>query len=838
MSSKLQKFPIANARTGFNESLEPWLLPRDGFQYMLNTHLYRGVVENIPGYSLYTRMSYRRVLVLSPAPDGVTKTFTGTLAAYPTSSNFYGFGTINAGISAETFVFQMDDALPDIVDLVGSASTAGTIDLTTLGVSVTFNTAPPSISSGGTEYNAVFFLYDDPPTTYTDIMGIKPYFGQNNLQEIMVFDTRRMGVVNAINSGYIGTELALDNAVSEVPHQVQTAVTPAPAFNGAIMTFTGSLASYVTPGSLTFKRFNAAGTTQETFTDTGFNTLTSDAAGTGFINYTTGEWELTFAAGPAADNTLNAYYTTLGDLFTGNYTNFFSVANMEEFAFITNNVDAIRYYDGTALYYLNTNLSMKDDNVITYDITKCLHVAPNASRLLLIAPTVSGTLRANTIYFSRALNARIFTDGEFERATTSQNIRAFSFINTDMVVRFSNSEAVFRYTGDAFSPFRFDFTNNLWRCDASYSTINYDSYFTTVGKPAIVASNAVNVKRADEIIPDFTVSARIDQQTPVPYIDQTSIGQCYGERYDDFKEGWLCYVSEPSTNGDINHSDHVLAFNYLDQTYTIYNFPFTCLGYGRIISLPTWSTIYEEWDSLNDTWDSFLLEQNALIDLAGDRYGNVFELGTSTVFGAQKNGTITGVSAASPAVITSAGHDIQTGDRVTIQDVLGPTVINNQDLVATYLTANTFSVPVDTTLEPAYDSGGTWFTTPVTFDCITKDFNPFIEDGQLAIFVYIDILVSANDSTSLRVQFYKDNEITQTLDTYYQETTLTFSATTANTTLPQTKVWKRIYVSSVGKSHTIRFYQNLADFSSDNLNQPVKLHAFVLYMKPGGRIFN
>ena len=64
-----QPFAISNFRTGFDEAIEPLLLPRDGYQILKNAHLYRGVLEKIPGYDLYAKMSYRETIVLSPASD-------------------------------------------------------------------------------------------------------------------------------------------------------------------------------------------------------------------------------------------------------------------------------------------------------------------------------------------------------------------------------------------------------------------------------------------------------------------------------------------------------------------------------------------------------------------------------------------------------------------------------------------------------------------------------------------------------------------------------------------------------------------------------------------------
>src|SRR5690242_13014656 len=101
-----QPFAISNFRTGFDEAVEPWLLPRDGYQIVKNAHLYRGVLEKISGYGLYAKMCYRETIELSPAPDGATKTFTGTLNHSPASNNFFAQAATNVGATTkETFTY-------------------------------------------------------------------------------------------------------------------------------------------------------------------------------------------------------------------------------------------------------------------------------------------------------------------------------------------------------------------------------------------------------------------------------------------------------------------------------------------------------------------------------------------------------------------------------------------------------------------------------------------------------------------------------------------------------------------------------------------------------------
>jgi hypothetical protein len=740
---------------------------------MINAHLYRGVIEKIEGYRLFADMSNRNIMSLG-VPDGGTKTFTGTLSPLPITTNFFAYGTIVVGASAETFSY-LSDASATVINLIGSAGGSGTVNIATGSYSITFNTAPPANT-----YSSIFIIWDSavPGTSgglgpYA-IMGIKQYYAQNSSQQVMIFDQKRVGIIVPL-AGILAMQAGAINGVSEIPHDYyQSAVFTG---DGATVTFTGTLTAHpFVPGTVVISEYTSAGGFVESFTDDGVGGFNVPGFVTGSINYVTGAYTVTFNTAPAAGDVFDVTVGIYGDLFHGSITNFFSLTNFQFKAFFTNNVDPIFYYDGISIHYLNTNLTTKlvrsaAGIPLNFDITRCLHVFAYRDRLLLMNVTLAvGGQQPNTIYWSVILQPLNFVNGGFRQAPTSESIRTFGYINTDLIVRFAASERVFRYTADENDPFRWDSTNNVWACDSDFGEINYDTWFSTVGKPALVKSDGVNAARADEIIPDFTDPTRLSQQVPMPFLNQTSIQQCYGERFDDLKEGWLCYNSVPDYELTNTASDNVLAFNYLDSTYAVYSFPLSCLGFGEVINVPVWSTTFTRWEDMLDTWGSYQLQQDALLDLGGDQYDRVFELN-----------------------------------------------IDN----------------LQTNIAGAY--------VPVLMNVITKNFNPFIETGQFARLGYIDLFVSANQTSTLKVQFYINDQLyidgAGNPQGFYQENTLQFNTKDAmSPTTNQTKVWKRIYVGAIGKEHTIRFYQNYT--MEDDVNQPIYIHAMVLYFKPAGRIFN
>ncbi len=95
----------------------------------------------------------------------------------------------------------------------------------------------------------------------------------------------------------------------------------------------------------------------------------------------------------------------------------------------------------------------------------------------------------------------------------------------------------------------------------------------------------------------------------------------------------------------------------------------------------------------------------------GNVYMRVYRNGSQVL---ESDLTITGITAADPAVVTSTGHDLSDGDHVYITGVVGMTEVNNS--VVPYLvnnkTANTFElqsvagVDLDASAFTAYSSGG------------------------------------------------------------------------------------------------------------------------------------
>lgn len=115
--------------------------------------------------------------------------------------------------------------------------------------------------------------------------------------------------------------------------------------------------------------------------------------------------------------------------------------------------------------------------------------------------------------------------------------------------------------------------------------------------------------------------------------------------------------------------------------------------------------------------------------------------------GALSAKTITGISQANPAVVTSNAHGLTAGTPGHLAGIVGMTELNGTDAIVNNPDTNDFELDgVDSTDFTAYTSGGTF--TPIDFGdvCEAKTFTGF--DGQAS---EIDITTMCSEAKEYRV---------------------------------------------------------------------------------------
>lgn len=362
-----------------------------------------------------------------------------------------------------------------------------------------------------------------------------------------------------------------------------------------------------------------------------------------YINESTGAQSLVVAT------TVNLYLYNPGTgnygtvtsppTFTGNITHFFNWTNWQasagatSYLWMTNNNDPVTNFNGTtaAQPTLYTNSANTDQ------ITTCLDVQVYKQRLLFIRPTlmVEG-VQNQSIYWSALSNpTNVVTDvagnGGFLAAPTGDIIQSVEFVRDVLVVFFTNSTWIFRYTGNDSNPFRWDKVNNSKATNAPYASVAYDERCTSIGNTGLIACDGVNVQRYDVPIIDYYETNFSEQY----------YGQSFSQRYDNLNQAWTLYVSNdpahdfPLVGGVAPGSDSALVYNFVENTWATYTWsiPLTCLGLYYAQSGATWESLSNspenEWQNTDQSWNSYGGQKAAPILLAGDTSGHVYYMDNS-----------------------------------------------------------------------------------------------------------------------------------------------------------------------------------------------------------------
>lgn len=129
----------------------------------------------------------------------------------------------------------------------------------------------------------------------------------------------------------------------------------------------------------------------------------------------------------------------------------------------------------------------------------------------------------------------------------------------------------------------------------------------------------------------------------------------------------------------------------------------------------------------------------------------------------EASGAITGITLANPGVVTQVAHGYATGDHIWLDAIVGTTQLNRRQVTITVLTANTYSIGIDTTAYTAWASAGTGarFYTIVT---------PYVA-ADLALLKF----VQSADTMTITHPTYAPRNLTRTGHTAWTLTAITYA---------------------------------------------------------------
>jgi hypothetical protein len=415
----------------------------------------------------------------------------------------------------------------------------------------------------------------------------------------------------------------------------------------------------------------------------------------------------------------------------------------------TNGVDKPQYFDGTNTDDLDQHTEyVPPPGTYGGDLSACKLVFYYGDRLCCLNVKQGSVWYPQRLLYSATVGSGKAVDFSDTRAgvidaATDDEIMGAEFLSGDLVVFFRNSIWALKVTQDRLFPFRWEMigVKGISNCDARFSVSSYYGEVTAAGKLGFISTDGNTTARVDNKLPFFT---RDD-------IDPDKFKYCYTEIAERTRQRWMTYASKEASSLT---ADKILVNSLEDNSWSIYTFPMHCLGsYHEVAFDIVWDDFIDPWDTYGDPWDSYSKFAESLTMIGGDYSGYVMQLDTEDN---DSKTTITGITQASPAVVTVGSHRLSTGDEVKILDVSGMTEINGLTSQVTVVNTTSFQLnDINSTAFTAYTSGGR-ADKAIPFDVRTKPLNPWIKEDRKATLHWVDFRVDSSANTTCDIQFFTE----------------------------------------------------------------------------------
>ncbi len=352
--------------------------------------------------------------------------------------------------------------------------------------------------------------------------------------------------------------------------------------------------------------------------------------------------------------------------------------------------DGIRYYASTSIgnTWVNYNPPIDPNNVLVGALLifsyrgylVFLNTTEGNETLIQNFPNRARWTQIGTPYYSEpapitpniqgvdpfAVRDDLFGRGGANDAPTSEAIIAAGFIRDILIVYFERSTWRLRFVNNAQNPFVWERINVEYGSDCTFSTIVFDKGLMAIGNRGIVISDANDVMRFDEKIPDDVFEIRQSEHG----FERVNGIRTFRSR--------LCFWTYPSSTHSLGvYPDKVLVYNYDTKNWSYFDDTFTCFGYfypGG--SAQTWADMTQSWKSYSLTWDSGIGSQGQETVIAGNQQGFVFQLEQTD----GENSPSLSISSIAGNILTSIGNNLPDGTWIKLTDVTGTTSVDGVSL--------------------------------------------------------------------------------------------------------------------------------------------------------------
>lgn len=836
------RFLIAPIKFGLNTYGKSWLQPKDAFELLQNTYVFRGRLRKRFGTRMMGPSPLNTRLRISLAAAGAGKGITDGSGNTPTANTTDIFTVLNDpgivlsigqmfSIGAETFtvgsvgnptvllgssktnVGTTDSSgnaagvVPGAVGYIGQSFIIGTQlftvvvangALSTTGVGTgTFNTATGTYAfTGAAASTAIFFTTS--LGTFDTGTGVWNFINASPFSVIYFYPSLPV----------MGIDQYLINSINNHPTY---------AFDTRYAyTFAGGFWDRVDPAT------NWEGSDLNYFLMANWESV----AGTKLFFVT--NFNATIGVPTVFDDPM--YYS--------NGTTFTSFSPLTIFLTGGNFVRTARIIVvfKNRLLLLNTIESNAAGNLNTAYVNRCRY-SFNGSPLATNAwlepnQTTGGTTAAGAGYLD---------------ASTEEAIISAGFVKDRLIVYFERSTWELAYTGNEILPFVWQRLNNELGSQSTFSAIQFDTDLLAIGNTGVHACNGSNVRRIDEKIPDVIFQFEASNNAP---LRTCGIRDYYTEMV------YWAYVSN-----DIEATERfpntILVYNYQLGSWSQNDDCFTTFGYFEQQEDITWaSSEPSTWEVINSAWNSNVLQANQRQILGGTPEGFIIQIDPESNRNAPSM-SISNMGFASTGIVTLTiiNHNLDAdptyldygNDYILIENVVGDTnlqtALNGKIFsVRSVLDLNTITIDTSgSVVAGAYLGGGTAARVS-NIQIITKNFNPYVEENRSVYVAKADFAVQRTADGEITVDYATSSAPLPMISA--GEASGSILGTSVLETRPydpvlypleqyQDLLWHPIYFQSSGEFIKLEMY-----FNNDQMRNPVislapfEIEAIALYCQP------
>lgn len=426
--------------------------------------------------------------------------------------------------------------------------------------------------------------------------------------------------------------------------------------------------------------------------------------------------------------------------------------------------------------------------------------------------------------------------GGFIDCPTGEQIVSAEFIRDTLIVAFERSTWALRYSGNEIQPFYWDRINKELGGESTFAVIAFDQGVMNIGERSVNMCDGNSVRTVDDDIPDQIFEIHNGSDGPK---------RVHGIR--DYYNR-MVYWTYPNADNDEKWPDRILAFNYEQQTWSVYDDQVSVFGYWQDDEDLTWATVKAPtWSTWDTPWDSGNLQSDFVHVISGNQHGftHKFDPIRGETSAAQAQMHISDITYNSGEyVLEIKTHGLTNDDWIRISGIVGwGSELNDNTYNVIVSNSNTLRIQDINGLQPPALSNGTYqgngkIARRQNFRIVSKDFNQ-IDKGSKNFLGYIDFLMDKTTAGEVTCQIYTDYNATQPVndgtDSFYN--TIVPTSASQFSGGGREKEWQRLFCTVDAQFWHFELTLSDAQLVNEDISTAdVDLNAVVIYSEKGSRL--